>query len=170
MSQAFSIREGPAEMKGIIKGTEQMTHNNYGGRDDRWKNQKNLPCIPMHGRAPTFLGRKIHIALLVHSIHQHMWRQNNIICFVVSHRSSAFRCTFITGTYTDIIRRWQIELKDKFYIDNIDIDILLFADDQVILVNSEHNLQRVIHGLIVIGKDYNMRISIDKTKVLALRG
>jgi hypothetical protein len=45
-----------------------------------------------------------------------------------------------------------------------------FADDQVILANSEGNLQRAIHRLNVICKDYNMRISIDKTKVLALRG
>jgi hypothetical protein len=61
-------------------------------------------------------------------------------------------------------------LKDKFYINNIEINTLLFADDQVILVNSEDNLQRAIHRLNVISKDYNMLISFDKTKVLALRG
>jgi hypothetical protein len=55
--------------------------------------------------------------------------------------------------YTDdIIRRWQIELKDKFCINNIEINTLLFADDQVILSNSEDNLQRVIHRLNVIRK------------------
>jgi hypothetical protein len=32
------------------------------------------------------------------------------------------------------------------------------------------NPQRAIHKLNVISIDYNMRISIDKTKVLALRG
>jgi hypothetical protein len=40
----------------------------------------------------------------------------------------------------------------------------------VILANSEGNLQIVIHRLNVIIKDYNMRMSIDKTKVLASRG
>jgi hypothetical protein len=40
----------------------------------------------------------------------------------------------------------------------------------VILANSEDNLQRAIHRLNVISEDYNMRISIHKTKVLALRG
>jgi hypothetical protein len=61
--------------------------------------------------------------------------------------------------YTDgIIRRWQTELKDKFYINNM-----------VILTNSEDNLQRAIHRLNVVSKDYNMRISTDTTKVLALR-
>jgi hypothetical protein len=61
-------------------------------------------------------------------------------------------------------------LKDKFYINNIEINSLHFADDQVILATSEDNLQRAIHRLNVISKDYNMRISTDKTKVLALRG
>jgi hypothetical protein len=61
-------------------------------------------------------------------------------------------------------------LKDKFYINNIQINTLLLADDQVIVVNSKDNLQRVIQRLNVISKDYNMRISIDKTKVLASRG
>jgi hypothetical protein len=41
---------------------------------------------------------------------------------------------------TYFIRRWQIELKDKFYINNIEINSLLFASDQVILTNSEGNL------------------------------
>jgi hypothetical protein len=40
----------------------------------------------------------------------------------------------------------------------------------VILANSEDNLQRAMHRLNVTSKDYNMRISINKTKVLALRG
>jgi hypothetical protein len=70
----------------------------------------------------------------------------------------------------DIIRRWLIELKDKFYTNNIEINTLLFADDQVTLANSEDNLQRAIHRLNVISKDHNMRIYFDKTKVLALRG
>jgi hypothetical protein len=61
-------------------------------------------------------------------------------------------------------------LKDKFYINNTEINTFLFADDQAILANSEDNVQRAIHRLNVISKDCNMRISIDKTKVLALRG
>jgi hypothetical protein len=35
----------------------------------------------------------------------------------------------------------------------------------VILASSEDNLQRAIHRLNVLSKDYNMRTSIDKTKV-----
>jgi hypothetical protein len=69
----------------------------------------------------------------------------------------AFATTRITGLIVndclfslyidDIIRRWQIEVKDKFYINNIEINTLLFADDQVILANSRDNLQRAIHRL-----------------------
>jgi hypothetical protein len=40
----------------------------------------------------------------------------------------------------------------------------------VILANSEDNLQKAFHRLTVISKDYNIRIYINKTKVLALRG
>jgi hypothetical protein len=82
----------------------------------------------------------------------------------------ALAITRITGLVitTAFLRRWQIELKEKFYINNIEINTLLFADDQVILANPEDNLQRAIHRLNVISKDYNMRISTDKTKVLAL--
>jgi hypothetical protein len=61
-------------------------------------------------------------------------------------------------------------LKDKFYINNIEINTLLFADDQVFLANSEDNVQRAIRRLNVTSKDYNMRIATDKTKRLALRG
>jgi hypothetical protein len=38
------------------------------------------------------------------------------------------------------------------------------------LIKKKYNLQRAIHRLNVISKDYNMRISVDKTEVLALRG
>jgi hypothetical protein len=37
-----------------------------------------------------------------------------------------------------------MELKDKFFMNNIEINTLLFADDQVILANSEDNPQRAI--------------------------
>jgi hypothetical protein len=61
-------------------------------------------------------------------------------------------------------------LKDKFYLNNVEINTPIFADDQVILANSEDNLQRATHRLNVRSKVYNVRIYIDKTKVLAFRG
>jgi hypothetical protein len=59
-------------------------------------------------------------------------------------------------------------LKDKYYVNNIEINTFLFADDHVIVANSEDNLQRAIHRLNLKSKYYNMRISIDETKVLDL--
>jgi hypothetical protein len=68
----------------------------------------------------------------------------------------------------DITIRYQIELEDKCYINNIEINTVLFADDQVILGKKEGNRHRTIHRLNVISEDYNMRISIDKTKGFSL--
>jgi hypothetical protein len=68
--------------------------------------------------------------------------------------------------YADsIIKRWQIELKDTFYINNIEINTLLCASDQVILANSEDNLDnlhRAIHRLnvIILRGKYTIRIKI----------
>jgi hypothetical protein len=59
-------------------------------------------------------------------------------------------------------------LEDKCNINNIEINTVLFADDQVILGRKDDNLHRTIHRLNVISKDYNMRISIDKTKGFSL--
>jgi hypothetical protein len=41
-------------------------------------------------------------------------------------------------------------MKDRFYVNNIEINTVLFADDQVILANSKDTLQRAIHRLNVI--------------------
>jgi hypothetical protein len=55
-------------------------------------------------------------------------------------------------------------LKDKFYVNNIEINTLLFVDDQVVLANSEDSFQRAIHRLNAISKDYNMRVFLTKQK------
>jgi hypothetical protein len=39
----------------------------------------------------------------------------------------------------------KIELKDKFYINNIEINTLLFADDQVVLANPEDKACRELY-------------------------
>jgi hypothetical protein len=59
-------------------------------------------------------------------------------------------------------------IEGQCYVNNIEINTFLFADDHVIVANSEDNLQRAIHRLNVKSKYYNMRIYIDETKVLAL--
>ncbi|KAJ4429746.1 hypothetical protein ANN_21950 [Periplaneta americana] len=47
---------------------------------------------------------------------------------------------------------------------------MLFADDQVVIANNENNLQRAVHELWKINKNYNMEISVHKTKTMAFCG
>jgi hypothetical protein len=47
---------------------------------------------------------------------------------------------------------------------------LLFADDQVVLADSEDNLQRAVYKLSTIANKYNLKMSAKKTKVLAFVG
>jgi hypothetical protein len=63
------------------------------------------------------------------------------------------------------------------YIDNIcklsntnndNIKKVLFADDQVIIVETEHELQQHLDNLNRIREEYSMRINIDKTEVMVI--
>ena len=47
---------------------------------------------------------------------------------------------------------------------------LLFADDQVIIQDSEDKLQKFAYILNQMSKDYNLKISTDKTKIMAFKG
>lgn len=47
---------------------------------------------------------------------------------------------------------------------------MLFADDQILLQESENELQKSIHLLQQIARGYNMQISIPKTKTMAFKG
>ena len=72
----------------------------------------------------------------------------------------------------DAIREWKDTI--KFYTYNFNsreyIVTLLFADDQVLIASSENELQLATHKLNQVNSKYNMKISINKTKVLAFRG
>ena len=46
------------------------------------------------------------------------------------------------------------------------LNTLLFADDQVIIQDSEDKLQKSIYILNQMSKDYNLKISRDKTKIM----
>jgi hypothetical protein len=47
------------------------------------------------------------------------------------------------------------------------LNTLLFADDQVIIQNPEDKLQKSVYMLKQMSKDYNLKISTDKTKIMA---
>ena len=71
----------------------------------------------------------------------------------------------------DLLRNWKhkvdagIVLKRNFYLNT-----LLFADDQVIIQDSEDKLQISVYVLNQMSKDYNLKISTDKTKIMAFKG
>ena len=53
---------------------------------------------------------------------------------------------------------------------NLHINTLLFADDQVIIQDTEDKLQKSVYILHQLSKDYNLKISTNKTKIMALKG
>ncbi|NSM56166.1 RNA-directed DNA polymerase [Wolbachia endosymbiont of Atemnus politus] len=70
-----------------------------------------------------------------------------------------------------ILKKWKEINTGGFKINRkINLNTLLFADDQIIIGNSETELQRSIFKLTNIIKDYGMEISIEKTKVMAFLG
>jgi len=48
--------------------------------------------------------------------------------------------------------------------------LCVFADDQVIIQDSEDKLQKSVYLLNQMNKDYNLKISTDKTKTMAFKG
>jgi hypothetical protein len=53
---------------------------------------------------------------------------------------------------------------------NVNIDTMLFADDQVLLAKSEDDLQYSVHNLNKIASEFSMEINMEKTRVMAFRG
>lgn len=69
-----------------------------------------------------------------------------------------------------MIRVWKPEIKPGIKIGNNYINNMLFADDQIIMQENEQDLQHSIHLLQKISKEYDLKISINKTKVMAWYG
>ena len=53
---------------------------------------------------------------------------------------------------------------------NLYLNTLLFADDKVITQDSEDKLQKSVYILKQMSKDYNLKISTDKTKIMDFKG
>jgi hypothetical protein len=50
------------------------------------------------------------------------------------------------------------------------LDTLLFEDDQVLIASSEDELQRAIYNIQKTVSDFDMSISIEKTKIMEFSG
>ena len=70
----------------------------------------------------------------------------------------------------EVIRIWFQKLKISKYFIELIFNTLLFADDQLIIADTEDNLQRAVYLLYKISIEYNLEIATGKTKVLISLG
>jgi hypothetical protein len=70
----------------------------------------------------------------------------------------------------EVIRIWLKKLKTSKYFEELIFNILLFADDQFIISDTEDNLQKAVYLLYSISKEYNLEIATKKTKVFGFVG
>ena len=71
----------------------------------------------------------------------------------------------------DAIRKWKLDAPKGLYLGKgFYLNILMYADDLVIIQENENDLQRSLFYLTDILADYNQTISLSKTKVMAFSG
>jgi len=71
----------------------------------------------------------------------------------------------------EIITKWQNQDITGIRLPiNQQLSALLFADDQVIIADTEDNLQKAVHKLNQIITKYCLTISVQKTKLMAFKG
>jgi len=78
---------------------------------------------------------------------------------------------FNTLVYLDeIITKWQKQDITGIKLSkNQQLSTLLFADDQVIIADTDDNLQKAVHKLNQIITKYGLTISVEKTKSIAFK-
>jgi hypothetical protein len=79
---------------------------------------------------------------------------------------------FIIYEYMNkIIQKWKVTRHGNIPINrNVNIDTMLFADDQVLLAKYEDDLQYSVHNLNNIASEFSMEINAEKTRVMVFRG
>jgi hypothetical protein len=70
----------------------------------------------------------------------------------------------------EVLRIWLQKLKLSKYFKNLIFNTLLFADDQLVIADTEDNLQRAVYLLYSISKEYNLETATGKTKVFVFVG
>lgn len=66
----------------------------------------------------------------------------------------------------DIISNINAELNGIFSIDELNIFLFLYADDQVLFAASPESLQSMLHDIETYCNTWGLKINIEKTKVL----
>ena len=70
----------------------------------------------------------------------------------------------------EVIRIWLKKLKSNTYFNQLIFNTLLFADGQLIISDTEDNLQRAVYLVYNISKEDNLEIATKKTKVFGFVG
>ena len=71
----------------------------------------------------------------------------------------------------EIITKWQNQHITGIKLSkNQQLSTLLFVDDQVIIADTEDNLQKAVHKLNQIITEYGLTISVQKTKSMTFKG
>jgi hypothetical protein len=70
----------------------------------------------------------------------------------------------------EVIRISLQKLKLSKYFKELIFNTLLFADDQLIVTDTEDNLQKAVYLLCSISKEYNLEIATSKTMVFGFAG
>jgi hypothetical protein len=70
----------------------------------------------------------------------------------------------------EVIRIWLQKLKLSKYFKELIFKTLIFANDQLIIADTEHNLQRAVYLLYSISKVYNLEIATSKKMVFGFAG
>lgn len=80
-------------------------------------------------------------------------------------------CVLFNIYIDEIMRKWYETNPKGVKLDQErHLEAVLFADDLAILAEDEDNLQRALYKLNAIAKEYNMKVSTGKTKVMAFYG
>jgi hypothetical protein len=71
----------------------------------------------------------------------------------------------------DLLRNWKQKADAGILFKrNQYLNTLFFADDQVVPQDPEDKLQKFVYILNQMSKNYNLKISTDKTKIIAFKG
>ena len=98
-------------------------------------------------------------------------RSEQILTNVGLRQGCSLSPTLFNIYINDILKEWKtlVDVGIKL-CDNIYVNTLVFADDQIIIQENEENLQKSMYLLNKICQSYNFKMSVKKTKIMAFKG
>lgn len=71
------------------------------------------------------------------------------------------------NTYSERLFREALEAEEGILLNGVLINNLRYADDTILLTDTDEGLQRLIKKVTSVSEIYNMRLNINKTKVMS---